>query len=97
MWVFLLLGVEAMKTYKTNPSLTIATYNIPTWTTPLMLAVVISVLVPNTSLVGHLCGLGVGYVCKLQSSFRSANVLTSDRWHGISLLPCTTREGDAMG
>jgi GPI-anchor transamidase subunit GAA1 len=64
MWVFLLLGVEAIKTYKVNPHLVIATHNIPTWTTPLVLAVVVSVLVPNTSLVGHLCGLGVGYACK---------------------------------
>lgn len=64
-WFFLLLGAEAMRTYRTNPHFTIATYNIPTWTTPLILAVVIAALVPSTSLLGHLSGLIVGYVCGL--------------------------------
>lgn len=61
-WVFLLLGMEAIRTYRTNPHLVIATHNVPTWTTPLALCLVISALVPNTSLLGHLCGLGVGYL-----------------------------------
>lgn len=62
MWVFLLLGVEAIRTYRSNPHIVIGTYQIPTWTTPLALVVVVAVLVPNTSLLGHLCGLGVGYL-----------------------------------
>ncbi|KLU92573.1 rhomboid protein 2 [Magnaporthiopsis poae ATCC 64411] len=61
-WVFLLLGMEAIRTYRTNPHLVIATHHVPTWTTPLALCLVISALVPNTSLLGHLCGLGVGYL-----------------------------------
>ncbi|KAF3349728.1 Low-affinity glucose transporter [Verticillium dahliae VDG2] len=61
-WVFLLLGVEAIRTYKTNPHLTIGTWKIPTWTIPLIVAVVVSALVPGTSLLGHLCSLGVGYL-----------------------------------
>ncbi|PSR92328.1 hypothetical protein BD289DRAFT_428942 [Coniella lustricola] len=64
-WFFLLLGMEAIRTYKTNPHFVIATYNIPTWTTPLLLAVVVSALVPSSSLLGHLCGLLVGYFCGL--------------------------------
>ncbi|KAM0324536.1 hypothetical protein ACHAQA_007921 [Verticillium albo-atrum] len=61
-WVFLLLGVEAIRTYKTNPHLTLGTWQIPTWTMPLVLAVVVSVLIPGTSLLGHLCSLAVGYL-----------------------------------
>ncbi|KAK1490473.1 rhomboid family protein [Colletotrichum cuscutae] len=61
-WVFLLLGIEAIRTYKTNPHLTIATYSIPTWTTPLILILVVTALVPGTSLLGHLCGVLVGYL-----------------------------------
>ena len=60
-WVFLLLGVEAIKTYKSNPHFEISGAKIPTWTSPLALALVVSVLVPGTSLLGHLCGLAVGY------------------------------------
>ncbi|GKT63745.1 rhomboid protein 2 [Colletotrichum tofieldiae] len=63
-WVFLLLGMEAIRTYKTNPQLTIATYSIPTWTMPLILILVVTALVPGTSLLGHLCGVLVGYLCK---------------------------------
>ncbi|KAG5951725.1 putative rhomboid protease [Claviceps humidiphila] len=64
-WVFLLLGIEAIRTYKSNPHITIGTYHIPTWTTPLFMMFVIAVLMPNTSLLGHLCGVAVGYVCGL--------------------------------
>ncbi|WYZ43041.1 hypothetical protein EsH8_VI_000740 [Colletotrichum jinshuiense] len=61
-WVFLLLGMEAIRTYKTNPYLTIVTYSIPMWTTPLILILVVTALVPGTSLLGHLCGVLVGYL-----------------------------------
>lgn len=64
-WFFLLLGAEAMRTYRTNPHFTIATYNIPTWATPLILVVIIAALIPSTSLLGHVAGLAVGYVCGL--------------------------------
>ena len=37
-------------------------YKIPTWTTPLILVLVTSFLVPNVSLVGHLCGASFGYL-----------------------------------
>jgi hypothetical protein len=61
-WVFLLLCVEAIKTYRQNPAFTIGDYAIPTWTTPLFIIFVIHFLVPNTSLLGHLCGALVGYL-----------------------------------
>jgi membrane associated rhomboid family serine protease len=63
-WVFLLLGMEAMRTYRTtNPHFAIGSHQIPTWTTPLIMVLIVAALIPNTSLLGHLCGLGVGYVC----------------------------------
>ncbi|ODA77129.1 hypothetical protein RJ55_07647 [Drechmeria coniospora] len=62
MWVFLLLGTEAIRTYRSNPHFVIGTYCIPTWTTPLLLIIVVAALMPNTSLLGHLSGLGVGYI-----------------------------------
>ncbi|KAI1385330.1 uncharacterized protein F4822DRAFT_412778 [Hypoxylon trugodes] len=61
-WVFLLLAVEAMRTYKTNPYLVIGTHHVPTWTTPLVLVCVVEALIPNTSFLGHLCGVGTGYL-----------------------------------
>ncbi|KAF2660691.1 hypothetical protein K491DRAFT_688132 [Lophiostoma macrostomum CBS 122681] len=61
-WVFLLLSAEAMKTHKTNPNFSIGPYKIPTWTTPLILVLLTSFLVPNVSLIGHLCGAGIGYL-----------------------------------
>jgi hypothetical protein len=64
MWVFLLLGMEAIRTYRSNPYLVIATYHIPTWTTPLVMILFVAALVPSTSLLGHLCGVGVGYLCE---------------------------------
>ncbi|KAG9229853.1 hypothetical protein BJ875DRAFT_473790 [Amylocarpus encephaloides] len=60
-WVFTLLAVEAVKAYRSNPSFQIGTVKVPTWTTPLVVVVFTSVLVPNTSFLGHLCGLAFGY------------------------------------
>lgn len=65
MWVFLLLGMEAIRTYKVNPYLVIATYNIPTWTTPIALLLCVTALVPSSSFLGHLAGLVMGYICML--------------------------------
>ena len=39
-------------------------YKIPTWTTPLLTSGLVSILIPNTSFLGHVCGVLVGYVCK---------------------------------
>ncbi|KAK4194982.1 rhomboid protein 2 [Triangularia verruculosa] len=61
MWVFLLLAVEAIKTYKVNPRFVIGTYSIPTWTTPIGLLFAMAVLVPSSSFLGHAAGLVVGY------------------------------------
>lgn len=56
--------MEAIRTYKTNPHLVIGTHNMPTWITPLFLVLAVAALVPSSSLVGHVCGLVVGYGCE---------------------------------
>lgn len=61
-WVFLLLGVEAIRTFRSNPSLTLGTWQVPTWTMPLIMIVVVAALVPGTSLLGHVCSVLVGYL-----------------------------------
>jgi len=68
-WVFTLIAMEAVKTYKTNPYFEIATTKIPTWITPLVMVLFVSVLIPNTSFLGHVCGLAFGYGCKNSASF----------------------------
>lgn len=42
----------------------VGTYKIPTWTTPLFLSFVVSVLLSNTSFLGHICAIVVGYLRK---------------------------------
>lgn len=61
-WVFLLLSIESIKTYRANPYLSISTYKIPTWITPLVLILLTSFLISNVSLIGHLCGAAMGYI-----------------------------------
>ncbi|KAK4187828.1 putative rhomboid protein 2 [Podospora australis] len=65
MWVFVLLGMEAMRTSKHNPKFVIGTWSIPTWTTPIAILLATAALVPSSSFLGHLCGLVVGYVSAL--------------------------------
>lgn len=62
-WVFTLLAVEAVKTYRSNPYFMLGDTKIPTWITPLVLVLFVSVLVPNTSFLGHVCGVVFGYGC----------------------------------
>ncbi|KAE8409490.1 hypothetical protein BDV37DRAFT_236068 [Aspergillus pseudonomiae] len=61
-WVFLLLGTEAIKTFKSHPYFSLGNYKIPTWTSPLFACIVVSILMSNTSCLGHLCAILVGYV-----------------------------------
>jgi hypothetical protein len=60
----MLLGIEAIKTSRTNPFFELGTARIPTWTTPMFAVLLVYVLIPHTSLLGHLCGLGIGYICQ---------------------------------
>ncbi|KAK3906247.1 rhomboid protein 2 [Staphylotrichum tortipilum] len=61
-WGFLLLGVEAIRHSRSTPYLVInGQQTIPTWAVPIALLLVVAVLMPGSSALGHLCGLGVGY------------------------------------
>jgi len=68
-WVFTLLAMEAVKTYKSNPHFQLGTTQIPTWITPLVMVLFVSFLIPNTSFLGHVCGLAFGYGCKFSRDF----------------------------
>jgi len=60
-WVFLLIGNEAIKQWKSNPNFELGGVKVPTWTFPLVACLVVSGLVPRVSFMAHLCGLAVGY------------------------------------
>ncbi|KAK4228190.1 rhomboid protein 2 [Podospora fimiseda] len=61
MWVFTLIGIEAMRAYRHNPTFVLAGYGIPTWSTPIGILFVVAALVPGSSFLGHAAGLAVGY------------------------------------
>lgn len=88
--------MEAIKTYKSNPYFIIGDVKIPTWTTPLVLSIFTSVLIPNTSFLGHLSGLAVGYLCKSCSIHLLIRV--ANEYRGIRLYQVLgpTREDFAL-
>lgn len=91
--------MEAIRTYRANPYLVIGTHHIPTWTTPLLLTFVVAALVPSTSLLGHLCGLVVGYISrKLRLADRIIMSLTSVQFSRPRLcqIYCSSRVGAPM-
>jgi len=59
--VFTLIAAEAVKTYVYQPYYTIAGWEIPSWTTPIFWMMLASFLVPSSSLLGHFCGMVIGY------------------------------------
>lgn len=63
-WTFLLVGLETAHNRKTNPHLALGPYRVPTWALLLLVIFCTEALIPNTSLVGHMCGAAVGYICK---------------------------------
>jgi hypothetical protein len=62
LWVFLLLSWESIRTFQTNPYIIIGSTRVPTWTTPLVMVVIVAALIPRTSTTGHLCAVAVGYL-----------------------------------
>lgn len=80
----------------------ISTYRIPTWTTPLVILLFTTALIPGTSLLGHLCSVGVGYICMLLSitlSYSRLEIgLTSNlrRWFGLPENPCAAGESPSL-
>lgn len=99
MWVFLLLGMEAIRTYRSNPHLIIGTHQIPTWTTPLLMILVVAALIPNTSLLGHLCGVAVGYVgtsLPLPISCEHMRLTRASSWPRLRQVCCAAGVGSAL-
>ncbi|KAG0635258.1 hypothetical protein HOY80DRAFT_893389 [Tuber brumale] len=60
--VFTLMANEAVKTFLEKPTYSIAGYGIPSWMAPIFWLVAVSILVPGASILGHFCGLIVGYL-----------------------------------
>jgi len=60
-WVFILLTVETVRQQHALSHLNIYGLNIPTWSVPFILLVVTSVLVPSSSIIGHLAHIAVGF------------------------------------
>lgn len=61
--VFTLMAAEAIKTYAFHPYYNIAGWEVPSWATPILWVIVAAFLVPASSLIGHFCGLVIGYAC----------------------------------
>lgn len=62
----------------------ISGYQIPTWISPLAILVVTSILIPNTSFLGHLCGCATGYLCMF---------LAVSPVHILVIIRLTTKQG----
>jgi glycosylphosphatidylinositol transamidase len=63
-WVFLLLAAESIRANKTVPYFVIRGQpTIPTWTVPIAALLLALVVTPGSSMLGHACGLVVGYAC----------------------------------
>ena len=60
---FFLDPIQSPSNETANSAIRIGPNKIPTWTTPLFALIFITALIPNTSFLGHLCALGIGYVC----------------------------------
>ncbi|KAM5475254.1 putative rhomboid protease [Microsporum audouinii] len=64
-WFYVLLSSEAIKRFQTHPHISLGKYQIPTWTFPLILNAVASILLPNKAFIGHTCCIAVGYILGL--------------------------------
>jgi hypothetical protein len=62
-WSFLLFSATIYKASQTTPQLSIpsTTQKLPTLAVPILVILVTSFLIPHTSLLGHLCGMVIGY------------------------------------
>ena len=135
--MFVLLGAEAIRTFKSNPyfsyvlsiflsqreresnippfiadgySTSLGPYKIPTWTSPLIACIFVSLLVSNTSFLGHVCAVLFGYARKffffffwffpfftriLKSPLITKSLLLNSRpWISESI--CTPRENPSI-
>jgi membrane associated rhomboid family serine protease len=61
LWVFILLSARFVHMAQATPHITLITYKIPTIIIPLLLVLITAILIPHTSLLGHLLGVATGY------------------------------------
>jgi membrane associated rhomboid family serine protease len=61
MWIFILLSSRFVHMAQATPHITLITYNIPTLAIPLLFVLLTAILVPHTSLLGHVLGVATGY------------------------------------
>lgn len=59
--VFALLALEAMRQHAIMPSTPLLGFSLPTWSLPFIILVVIAVLIPGSSFLGHFLGMIIGY------------------------------------
>ncbi|KAL5355180.1 Gaa1-like protein [Aspergillus floccosus] len=50
---------------RTSAPISLGNYKIPTWTSPLVACVLVAILMSNTSFLGHMCAILVGYLLGL--------------------------------
>lgn len=63
-WAFLLFAAEYIRANKTVPYFVIRGQpTIPTWTVPMAGLLLAALVTPGSSMLGHACGLVVGYAC----------------------------------
>ena len=84
-WGFLLFAAESVRANKTVPYFVIRGQpTIPTWTVPIAALLLAVVVTPGSSLLGHACGLAVGYVCTQPPFFlclaRPRGKTDTDKW-----------------
>ncbi|KAK9369238.1 hypothetical protein V1509DRAFT_638786 [Lipomyces kononenkoae] len=61
-WVFTLMAYFSLIDYSMRPTIYItSSIQIPTWSTPIITLVIIALLLPGSSFLGHLYGLLTGY------------------------------------
>jgi len=61
--VFTFLAIESVKTSGFQPNYTVVGWEIPTWSTPIIWMVLAGFLWPGSNVLGHFCGLIIGYAC----------------------------------
>ena len=62
-WSFLLFSATIFQASKTTPQISIpsTTQKLPTLVVPVLVILVTWFLIPHTSLLGHLCGMAIGF------------------------------------
>lgn len=68
-WIYLLLASEALILHRRHPSFKLGDVNLPIWPFPIPVLVFLHFLLPSAilrdSLLGNLCGCGIGYLFEL--------------------------------